>query len=339
MKILSKTFKTIIFSTCVAGLAIIASASVWAQSSKPIDIPVGPIEELPPPKPEISIIKPVKPIDDNYVPATFENLSQLYWALGKFDISDDTAVNNYLMINECPLYAKFYFNDFEWAGIHEAAKKYISEHLSEFPTKFEIIKSISLDRYDVKDKVFYVQEDDAYHGSRRFDISINNEGTPVCDKVGIIPNYPRNIVLTLNRPLTLEKFPVEPELAAMYLEEAKRYYQYLPHSLQIHRYERVAYLRLKVSIYQYMNDVYTTRSNFAHAAVLGRLEGIEIYADSTKLKPLYIKEIKDRRVRRRRKKSTDDQPTHAQQQAVQQDDEDDMEELSITNDKNGKEEE
>ena len=92
-----------------------------------------------------------------------------------------------------------------------------------------------------------------------------------------------------------------PELAELYLEEARAYYEHMPHYLKTRKYEKVAYLRLKVSLFQYKETV-RAMSGYDRAVVYGRLEGIEIYADYKKLKPLYVKEIKDRRIRKKRKR-------------------------------------
>jgi hypothetical protein len=227
--------------------------------------------------------------DDGFVEPTFFNLSKAYWALGKFDTSDDEAIDNFLMITECDLYQKYFFNDFEWASIHEATRASIVHNMSSYPTKFEILKPLNLDRYDPENQVFIIKEEDVMEGSRKFDVNKNNETQIICDHQHIIKDYPRNIVLILNRPINLRSFHVPPELAELYLEEARAYYEHMPHYLKTRKYEKIAYLRLKVSLFQYKETV-RAMSGYDRAVVYGRLEGIEIYADYKKLKPLYVKE-------------------------------------------------
>jgi hypothetical protein len=258
-----------------------------------------------PSSPDFGIIKPVEPVEDEFGPTNFQRLSKLYWAMGKFDVLNDEAINNYLLINECELYQKFYYNDFEWTNIVEATKKSISSTLNTFPTKFEILKPIGLDRYDVEKEVFLLKEDEVFEGARKFEVATNSDTSPVCGKSGVIKDYPRNLIMILNRPINLKEFHVEPELAMMFLDEAARYYDHLPHFLKMSKYERVAFLRLKVSLFQYKETIVGV-SGYTRAVVFGRLEGIEIYADPDKMKPLYIKEIKDRRLRRRKSRRDED---------------------------------
>ena len=86
----------------------------------------------------------------------------------------------------------------------------------------------------------------------------------------------------------------------MYLDEARRKFEYLPAKLQMSEYERRAYMRLKIRITKYKE---TTRgiAGDLRAVVFGKIEGVEVYADTKKMKPMYISEIKDKRLRRFRR--------------------------------------
>ena len=86
--------------------------------------------------------------DDQYLPTTLENLAKLYWAVGKFTVDDDVAVDNYLRITECPIVLQYFHNDFEWQKIREATRQNLLSHMAGFPRHFEIVEEISLGDYD-----------------------------------------------------------------------------------------------------------------------------------------------------------------------------------------------
>ncbi len=251
------------------------------------------------------------PQQDEYVPATVENLSKLYWAIGKMDIDDPKLIDYYLLINECKLYLQYYNNDFEWSKIREATRQYILENLDEFPTRIEIMTPLRLGRYNMEKQVFEIAEKYKISGMRRLDFAMNVFGRKeTCTKVGQIYEYPDNLIIILNRPLEMEQVPVKPELAQLYIEDARKQYDNLDLDYQMREYERTAFLRLKVRITQYKNTAHLS-GGAIRAVVFGRLEGYEVYADPEKLKPLYIKDIQSRRFRRLRK-ATEDAPADAQ---------------------------
>ena len=255
---------------------------------------------------------------DEYVLPTIENLSRLYWAIGKLDVDDDEAIDNFLIINECPMYLQYYHNDFEWAKIREATRDHIMTNLNEYATKFEILTAVELGRYDLEGEYFEIADNSKITGLRRLDFSLNDESyRETCGKRGEIDGYPYNMVVILNRPLTLEKIPVKRELAELYIEEAKRFYENLPLMNQHQRYKRLAFLRLKVWVTQYKNTM-RTQNGYPRAVVFGRLEGYEFYADSQKIKPLYFKELKTGRFSRLKKIEKKEPEQQAQPEVEQQ---------------------
>lgn len=100
----------------------------------------------------------IQPVEDEYQIITLRSLSKLYWAIGKFDLTDTRAVSNYLLINECDLYTQYYNDDLEWRKVQEAARDYLSKNMSHFSTKFEMVVPITLDRYDIENQKFMLDE-------------------------------------------------------------------------------------------------------------------------------------------------------------------------------------
>ena len=265
---------------------------------------------------EYVFTKAVSEKDDGYVRPTVPNLSKLYWAIGKMDLNNNVHIDNFLRINECDLYLRFYHNDFEWEQIRDATREHIQSSLAEFPTTFEITNAISVGRYNEDTQAFEILPDSQISGLRRLDFTMNrvvDKGN--CGNPGFIEGYPANMVIIMNRPLTLDSIPVKPQLAKLYIEESKRQFESLPPKYQIKIYERLAYLRLKIRVLQY-KETSSSISGDLRAVVFGRLEGYEIYADSNLLKPLHFKVFDDRSTRRRVLKRIKKIPEKAGEESV-----------------------
>jgi len=95
-----------------------------------------------------------EPVKDEYILGTYLELTKLYWTLNKFDINDNQAIENFLIITECDLYKRYHDNEFEWTQIIEDTRKYIANNLPMWPTTYEIIIPLYLDRYDIENKIF-----------------------------------------------------------------------------------------------------------------------------------------------------------------------------------------
>ena len=245
---------------------------------------------------EIDLSSYIKPVSDEYNDGSFLMLSKMYWAIDKLDIEDNEAIDNYLLINECMLYNQFYHNDFEWDKIREATRTHIKKTMKNFPTTIEIIMPIELARYDVDKKEFIVSEESRIMGMRRLDFSNNPFNRETCNVSGEIKHYPKNIILVLNRPFALDRVPVRPEIAEMYLEDARQEVASLSAKVQMDAYKRKAFLRLKIRISRYKETVRSIGGDL-RAVVFGKIEGIEVYADDDKMKPMYISKLQDKRLR------------------------------------------
>ncbi len=234
--------------------------------------------------------------EDGYVTTSFPNLSQLYWVLGKTDLSSDEDVDNFVLINECDMYQKYINNDFEWANLREAMRSSIEKKMVSFPRRFEVMHPIYLSNYDVDKEEFSLRPESAMINTRRIEVAMNNQ-KKLCGRQGEINNYPRNILLVLNVPFTFIKVPVSPAIAEMYLSEVSAQFENLPSRLRLDKYQRVAYIRLKVMISQYKETV-RMRSRGKVAVVMGYVEGVEVYADPDKLKLMYKTDVRTRNLRR-----------------------------------------
>jgi hypothetical protein len=118
-----------------------------------------------------------------------------------------------------------------------------------------------------------------------------NFGVPICRTMNEWKSYPKNIILVLIRPFTLKSFPASPELADLYINQTAAGYSRIPLQEGFAMYQRIAFLRLKVHIIQYLETImFRTRWR---AVVVGQLDGYEIYADHEKFKLLYAQSMGD----------------------------------------------
>jgi hypothetical protein len=227
---------------------------------------------------------------DKYQLTTIHNLSNLYWELGMEDLKDDESIERYIFINDCDLYLKYFHNEFEWNKIKTATRKYLAKNMALFPTHFEIMLPLAIGKYDQERGEFDIEPESRLNNIKKMDVA-PNFGVPICRTMDEFKNYPRNIILVLIRPFTLKSFPASPELADLYINSTAAEYSRLSVAEGFGKYQRMAFLRLKVHIIQYLETVlFHTRWR---AVVVGQLEGYEIYADHEKFKLLYAQDIKD----------------------------------------------
>lgn len=238
---------------------------------------------------------------DEYQQATYENLSKLYWAIGKMDLRNNDDIDNFLLINECEIYQRYINDDLEWEKIRDAARQMIVKDMPTYPTKFEVMIPVYLERYDSESQVFELADESKVEGTKNLDFAMNFSRN-TCGKSGDIDNYPSNLVLLFSRPLTVTSFPATPGMAEVVIEENQRRYEKLPPHLQVSRFKRTAYLRVRVDITQY-KETLKIQNRYLRAAVFTLIDGYEIYADPDKKILLYKEDFENtKRVRRVKKR-------------------------------------
>lgn len=237
-----------------------------------------------------------------YEVPTLKTLSQLYWAILKFDPADNEAVDNYLMINECDLYRDYSQNEFEWNSIREAGRDFVMNNRKDFPIHFELLQPIQFAEYDLDKKEFDVWEPNKIDGVRRFEVLAEDLFDDVCGQsYGIrIPGYPKGLNVELNRPFSLDKIPVDPKVARAFIEAKQE--EVNQAGTKIYNREdlyesRNAYLVMKIRVFSYKED--EQLHDIELAKVLGVLEGFEIYGDRDRTLLMYSENY-----RRKKKRST-----------------------------------
>ncbi len=224
---------------------------------------------------------------DGYLPLTLPNLAKAYWAVGALDLDNDDAIDNYLLITACDVYAKYFSDDFEWAKIRQATRDYIPHHLAEMPTKFSAMLRIRLGKYDISKKQYEVVEESQQNSVQKIEIVSNSE-TQVCNFSGEIAQYPKNIVVILNRPFSLSYVPVDPGIAELYNIEQRLLNRKVKLNYNRNIYLRDAYLRIKIKLVRYKETIYLGKSR---AVIYADLDGWDVFADQELTKPLYTYKV------------------------------------------------
>lgn len=247
-------------------------------------------------------------LDDGYAVPTFKNLSKLYWALAMFDLGDDKAIDNFLRINECEMFMKYFGSDFELVSLRAATKESIVKNMASYPVKFEVVIPIGIDRYDMGTERFKLDIRTDFINAKRLEMVVNETTRPVCGKgrvaTGPIPGYPKNFILSLSRPFTLTEIPVKPEVAQLYIEEARKFSEKIPETANFSKYGRIAFLRLKVTMNQFRGYVPYMNTELL-ADVFGTIDGYEIYGNREKTFLLYTQNDMGKKVYRKKKVVTE----------------------------------
>lgn len=228
-----------------------------------------------------------------YLPPTMQNLSKLYWALGLFNVeNDNVAIDNYIMINECQIYRDYFIDDFEWKNVREVTRDHLRKKASSFPRRFEFIQPIELGRYTEETQTFEVLTEHVTKGSRTFFGDINPRNQKVCDKRGNVQAYPRNVIVSLSRPVHYPQIPVNIDIARDYIARTKigneEDFRNLPEHMMFLRhqaYQRLAFVVIKVRMLKFIEMRPTPSGVFP--VIFSALEGVEIYEDPHKKRLLY----------------------------------------------------
>lgn len=215
----------------------------------------------------------------DYVEPTLQNISKLYWNKNALLTTNDKAVDNFLLINECDIYQKFYKDDFEWGRIREAGRTMLEENKTDFPHKFKMLIPIDLGRYDMLRKGFPLINKTAFKDLRRVEIGGNSNRRKVCGEDHTIKHYPRNLILILNKPFSYEFVELDEHVAQAFIIRQKYEKVNRPKELKNKSFDRLAFARIRITFADYQGETRGS-DNFPLAVMFGRLDGIDIFEDA-----------------------------------------------------------
>lgn len=213
-----------------------------------------------------------------YVTPNMQNLSKLYWRLGIFNPQDKTAIDNYLIINECDVYRNFFKDDFEWANVRKATQQMMAEQAATFPNQFKILVPIDLGRYDAARGGFDLVTKTAFVNSRRVQVTGGGSNFTGCGQKTDLPGYPSSVVLILNKPFTFNFIKVDEHVAQAFLLRKRYNTTPLPRELRSLGFQRPAYARMRVTFVRYQGTI-DEMGGRKSAILYGTLDGIDVFED------------------------------------------------------------
>lgn len=214
-----------------------------------------------------------------YINPTLENLAQLYWKLGVFDINDDVAIDNYLRIRECGIFTDFFNDEFEWFEIREAARKKLKVEASGYPDKYKFVMPVFLGAYDQERGGFDIINNSGFPNLKRIEFISPYISDEVCNTIVNVPDYEKNILLILDKPLDYTFVKMDDHVAQAYILRKKyEAEQQIEENVRVKRFTRQAYVRLRMTMAEYQGNV--KGLNIDRLAVLyGHLDGIDVFDD------------------------------------------------------------
>ena len=227
-----------------------------------------------------------------YEDPTVGALSHLYWAVGLYRPSDIDAIDEFMRINECDIYREFSGDEMEWSAIRSAAKDYIQDNKSDFPTRFSFVLNLKLLDYDRKRKAFQVRDDYSIKSLRRFELFSSNFRTPPCVKDHpISKGLPRAIVMEFSRPFSLTHVPMAEEVANKYIKTRGKLFK--ERYAQVHQTKRLlynlrdAYLVMNVKIFAHGEFLGNNIYEIPMVQLMGVMESYAVYEDENLTKLFY----------------------------------------------------
>lgn len=252
-------------------------------------VPVYAQEQQPPPVAGEDIHKPsmtdeeVTIMRDDYAGkyniSTLENLSKLYWRLGAFDFEDEEAIGNYIKINDCKIYTEYVNDDLEWREILATMKKHLKTHYDTFPLNFQFVLELHLGRYDPEKGGFPLVDKTGFKDAKRIGVDSIDNNLDICYSSDPIKDYPKGLIVILDKPFTLDFLKVDEHVAQAYILRKKSEYSNMSEDKRITYYERPAYLRLRMTFSQYHGNM-NGESAQVTALIYGHINGYEIFEDS-----------------------------------------------------------
>ncbi len=226
-----------------------------------------------------------------YEESTIKALSYMFWALGLYKTSDDYAIDQFLQINECELYKKFFGDELEWSDIREAARDFIKANKSDFPTRFTFVLPLKLANYSVRRKAFEIQKEYKIFTARRFELYAKNANAKPCSlDTPIKKGYPRILNMEFSRPFNLTHIPMSKEVADEYIKKTMALYKRYDEKVRSKRlmYKlRDAFLVLRIKVFAHGRFLPLHKRGYPVVQMMGSLESYAIYSDSELTNLLY----------------------------------------------------
>lgn len=292
-----------VLTLLVALCALVGALPSYAQEASRASMPSSATQAAPVQEPARSMPPQVliegdeiTVVRDNYAGkynvATLENLSGLYWRLGAFDLADNLAIGNYIKINDCKVFTDFINDDMEWNKIVDVMRDHLKKSRDTFPLDFQFVIEVNLGRYDPARGGFPLVNNTGFTQATRISVSSIDNRRAVCFDERPIEDYPRSVLILLPQPLTLDFIKLDEHVAQAYILRKKAEYNKLEESVRVKRYERNAFMRLRVTFTQYHGNI-RGEQNSVSSILYGNIDGYELFEDATQKHLMLSVNMKD----------------------------------------------
>ncbi|MDY0028448.1 MAG: DUF4852 domain-containing protein [Pseudobdellovibrionaceae bacterium] len=215
-----------------------------------------------------------------YVPATKENIVRLLYFFNIVELNDLSSIDAYIRSSECNLYAKYYFDEFEWRKIEMATIDYLKKYSSSFSNYVEIIQPVQIGRYDFDLNGFTLENNGELLNMKSIQISDAREMQNEC---GLNPEkdgrFSGTAVVNLRNPINIDFIRVNHQLAKEYLQFFEDRYGSLNGEKQV-------FFRYRIRLDRFLR--YDPYSNAGQALIFeGKVLQIDIFADQEMFLPLF----------------------------------------------------
>ena len=233
---------------------------------------------------------------DNYAgkynTATLEDLSKMYWRLGAFDLADNLAIGNYIKINDCKVFTDFINDDMEWSKIVDTMRGHLQKSRGTFPLNFQFVIEVHLGRYDPVQGGFPLVDNTGFKDATRISVDSIDNRREICFDDRPIEDYPRSVLILLPEPFTLDFIKLDEHVAQAYILRKKAEFNKLEEAVRVKRYERNAFLRLRVTFTQYHGNLRGDQ-NAVLSILYGNIDGYELFEDASQKRLMLSVDTKD----------------------------------------------
>lgn len=200
-------------------------------------------------------------LENIYVDLDYDNLINIYWALGKINTLDPQKIDDYLLLTQCDDFQKHYNNDIKWHEIRTETQKKLQKIRKEFPTKVNFILPITLERYDLNKKSFSLNRNSAFVNSRQIPLvtNFNDDKSQFCGQPEkYFEDYPSQIILSLDTPFTFDRLEIDQNAAQRLIDNPV-----------FQQNERQLYMQFFVDLRKYRGDeqIRTVRYSYITATI------------------------------------------------------------------------
>ena len=152
----------------------------------------------------------------SYIKPEWGKLLQTMFRFRAIDLlEDDALLDDYALVAECDLYARFYMDDFKWKKVREAIRGSLKRNKDKFPLHYYKDVKVQLGRYNFEKRLYQFTTGSVIHNANTFLFQGENPGLCVESRIKYLPVSYRGVS---NDPITIEGLSMDQPTAQTLLE-------------------------------------------------------------------------------------------------------------------------